>query len=207
MDMARTGRPRAFDRDQAVTAAMHLFWQHGFEGVSLEQLRHAMGGISSASFYAAFASKEALYRETLAVYLDTHGKVMSALGDKSLPPRSRIETALRGSASMQTATDHPTGCMVALSATVSSEASAALQTLTRDERAANRAAIRACVREAIAAGSLRADTDEIGLATLLEAVLVGLSIQARDGLGHAEINAAVAQGLACWDAHAPDKTV
>ena len=34
--MPRTGRPRLFDRDEALTGAMHLFWHHGFEGASLE---------------------------------------------------------------------------------------------------------------------------------------------------------------------------
>ena len=77
--MARTGRPRGFDRDEAITQAMHLFWEHGYEGASLAVLRHAMGDISSASFYAAFGSKEALYRETLERYLDKHGGIIGAV--------------------------------------------------------------------------------------------------------------------------------
>ena len=58
---------------------MHLFWEHGYEGASLLTLREAMGDISSASFYAAFGSKEALYRETLARYLAVHGGIVGAL--------------------------------------------------------------------------------------------------------------------------------
>lgn len=197
--MPRTGRPRGFDRDEAVVTAMHLFWQHGFEGVSLDQLRRAMGGISSASFYAAFQSKEALYRETLARYIASHGTVMAALHDRALAPRARIEAALRGSAAMQTGAAHPAGCMVTLSAVVGSGAGASVQALTAAERAANRAAIRACVDEAIEAGDLRAATDASGLATLLEGVLVGLSIQARDGVDGRTIDAAVSQVMRAWD--------
>jgi len=199
--MARTGRPRGFDRDEAVTHAMHLFWEHGFEGVSLDQLRRSMGGISSASFYAAFSSKEALYREALAKYLATHGAVMMALRDQSLSPRQRLERALRESAEMQTAPSHPTGCMVALSSTICSDSGATIQALTLAERSANRDAIRACVRTAIKDGTLRRDTNSAGLATLFEGLLVGLSIQARDGVSAEDLDAAVTQALNAWDAN------
>lgn len=198
--MARTGRPRGFDRDEAVTHAMHLFWEHGFEGVSLDQLRRSMGGISSASFYAAFSSKEALYREALDKYLATHGAVMMALRDQSLPPRQRLERALRESAKMQTASSHPTGCMVALSSTICSDSGATVQALTLAERSANRDAIRACVGMAIEDGTLRPETSPAGLATLFEGLLVGLSIQARDGVSTEDLDAAVTQALNAWDA-------
>jgi AcrR family transcriptional regulator len=199
--MARTGRPRAFDRDEAVTQAMHLFWEHGFEGVSLEQLRRSMGGISSASFYAAFGSKEALYREALDKYLATHGAVMLALRDPTLAPRQRLEQALRDSAKMQTATSHPTGCMVALSSTICSEGGDSVQALTMTERSANREAIRACVKSAIDDGTLRPETNPAGLSTLFEGLLVGLSIQARDGVATEDLDAAVTQALNAWDAN------
>ena len=71
-----------------------------------------MGGISLASFYAAFDSKDALYGETLDAYLRGHGMVMAALRDESLSPRDRLEQALRRSAVMHTEAEHPTGCMV-----------------------------------------------------------------------------------------------
>jgi TetR/AcrR family transcriptional repressor for divergent bdcA len=182
---------------------MHLFWKHGFEGVSLEQLRRAMGGISSASFYAAFGSKEALYRAALQTYLGTYGTVMLALRDENLSPRQRLETALRKSAEMQTDTVHPTGCMVTLSSTICSPAAASIQALTIAERAANREAIRACVNDAIADGTLRSATDPDGLATLFEGLMVGLSIQARDGVPVKDLDAAVTQALNAWDANAP----
>lgn len=199
--MARTGRPRGFDRDEAVTRAMHLFWEHGFEGVSLEQLRLAMGGISSASFYAAFSSKEALYRETLEQYLRTYGRVMTALRDSSLSPRDRLEQALRRSATMQTGPAHPAGCMVALSATICSEGGASVQAVTAAERSENRDAIHACVKAAVDDGTLTPTTDVAGLGALFEALLVGLSLQARDGVDGGAIDAAITQALKAWDAN------
>ena len=112
--MPRTGRPRHFERDDALEAAMQLFWRQGYESTSLDQLKQVMGGLSAASFYGAFGSKESLYREALARYLDTHGQVIAALHDETLAPRTALEQALRRSARMQTDVQLPTGCMIVL---------------------------------------------------------------------------------------------
>lgn len=199
--MARTGRPRKFDRDLALDAAMALFWRQGYEPTSLDQLKQAMGDLSSASFYGAFGSKEGLYRETLARYLDTHGRAVAALYDPALAPREALERALRCSARLQTRPDWPTGCMIVLSAANGSPETAHLQALVAGERRRNRDAIRACVDRAAVSGELRAGTDVAGLAALAEALLVGMSVQARDGLDQDALESAVSSLLQLWDAN------
>lgn len=197
--MPRTGRPREFDRDQALTAAMDLFWRHGFEGATLPQLREVMGGISSASFYAAFGSKEALYREALAAYLASHGLVLDPLVDDRLPPRERIAQALRRSARMQTDPAHAPGCMVTLSATVGSPDMAELKALTADVRTANRRAIAACIQAGIDKGDLEPDADTAGLTALFDTLLVGFALQAIDGTPAPALDAAISNALVAWD--------
>lgn len=71
--MATRGRPRAFDRDTALQRAMDVFWVRGYEGASLAALTEAME-IRPPSLYAAFGSKEGLFREALAHYLGQHGR-------------------------------------------------------------------------------------------------------------------------------------
>ena len=88
---AKLGRPRGFNRDEAVHQALHLFWAQGYEATSLAQLKAVMGNISTASFYAAFGSKEALFREALGCYLASHGQVLAPLIDSNLHPRRAIE--------------------------------------------------------------------------------------------------------------------
>ena len=68
--MAVIGRPREFDRDAALEAAMLLFWRKGFEAASMNDLCDAMG-VRSPSLYAAFGSKEALYLEAIEHYVRT----------------------------------------------------------------------------------------------------------------------------------------
>ncbi len=200
--MARTGRPRGFDRDEAVQQAMALFWEHGYEATSLAQLKAAMGGISAASFYAAFGSKEALFREVVSRYLATHGQAVAPLSDLSLPPREAVERTLRGSARMQTDQAHPLGCLVVLSTSTCSPESRHLQALLAGERGRNRAAMLACVERGVAAGDLPRGADAGALATTFDTVLVGLTAQARDGVPLARLEAAVSQAMCMWDGSA-----
>src|SRR6266566_10166481 len=63
----RRGRPRHFDVDEALDRAMRLFWRKGYQATSVSDLTTAMG-IKRASLYAAFGSKEALFRKALERY-------------------------------------------------------------------------------------------------------------------------------------------
>ncbi|WP_042163715.1 TetR/AcrR family transcriptional regulator [Paenibacillus gorillae] len=197
--MPRTGRPRAFNRDEAIVAAMLLFWEHGFESTSLAQLRSAMGNISAASFYAAFESKEALFREAVDVYISTHGQVSESFRDSSLRPRAAIEEGLRRSARMQTEASHPLGCLVTLSAINCSPELKHIQELLFQEREKVKGWQRDCIGRAVANGDLPASTDVAMLVTLFDTFLRGISSQARDGVPIATIEAAITQLMSVWD--------
>ena len=199
--MTRTGRPRGFDKDEAVEQAMYLFWKHGYEATSLSQLKTAMGGLSASSFFAAFGSKEALFRAVLDQYARTHGQVIVPLHDPALKPRDAVEQVLRGSALMQTDPAHPPGCLVVLSATIGTPGNRHLQALLAAERQRNRDGMCTCVERAVSRGELRPGTDVTALATLLDAVLVGLATQARDGVPYAALDAGITAAMGAWDAH------
>lgn len=203
--MPRTGRPRGFDRNEAVQQAMRLFWEHGYEATSLAQLKAAMGGISAASFYAAFGSKEVLFREAVDRYLATHGQVMAPLADPAISPRTAVEQCLRASAHMQTDPAHPLGCLVVLSTGTCSPENRHLQAALAAERNRNRAGLHACVQRAIGTGELRPDTNALGLATVLDAFLTGLSVEARDRVPAASLDAAITELMRLWDEHAADE--
>lgn len=201
--MAQMGRPRTFDRDQAIEQAMLLFWEQGYESTSLSQLKASMGGgISAPSFYAAFGSKQALFHEAVNRYLSSHGQVTECLWDDTLAPRQAIEQALRQSARMQCEAGHPKGCMVSLAvmSAPGEEGARVLRPLT-ESRAHTRAGLRHCLARGVASGELAADCDVDVLATVFDSFLQGISPLARDGVHCARIDAAISQVMLLWDGH------
>lgn len=198
--MPRTGRPRTFNRDEAVAAAMLLFWEHGFESTSLAQLRAAMGDISAASFYAAFESKEALFREAVDRYISTYGQVSESFRETSVTSKAAIEQGLRRSARMQTERSHPLGCLLVLSAVNCSPEQKHIGEVLAKERERVRSWLNDCMERAVANGELPLSTDIPMLVTLFETFLRGISTQARDGVSYEAIDAAITQLMSVWDA-------
>ncbi len=197
----KAGRPRQFDRQQAVVSAMHLFWQNGYDATSLSRLKAAMGGgITAPSFYAAFGSKEALFHEAVECYLQTHAQVTEVLWDDRLPPRQALETAMSGSARMQYESGHPRGCMVALGAMscIDENDRAVMAPLTAS-RQRTRDGIRSCISRGIARGELKNTPATLALAAVFDSFMLGISTQARDNVAPEVVQQAIAQIMTLWD--------
>ncbi|MFX3649560.1 MAG: TetR/AcrR family transcriptional regulator [Paenibacillus sp.] len=84
-------RQREFDTDKALDAAMHTFWDKGFEASSLSDLTTAMG-IQRPSLYAAFGDKKELFETALRRYTTQHAAQVRA----RLQQGSSVREAFRG---------------------------------------------------------------------------------------------------------------
>src|SRR5580700_5386218 len=114
--MAVIGRPREFDREAALQAAMLLFWRKGFAATSMNDLCDAMD-IRSPSLYAAFGSKETLYLEAIQHYVGIFGPpVWDGLAEGATARAGVENLLLAATESLPESHVKPAGCMAALAA-------------------------------------------------------------------------------------------
>ena len=185
LNTKKTGRPIGFDKDAALEAAMLLFWERGFEGVSIADLTTAMG-ISASSIYAAFGDKHGLFSHCVSRYLETRaqyatealaqptlGKVVRALFDKTV--------------AFLTSVGHPPSCMSLVGAMGCSIEAAPARDLMTAVRKANEVAIRERLLIARRAGELSKEINLDDYTRYLSMLLAGLSIQASNGSTKAEL--------------------
>ena len=196
----RTGRPLSFDRDAALHRAMLLFWRHGYEATSLNDLTAAMG-VTPPSIYAAFGNKKRLFLEAVARYLS--GPVTpEGIIEGAATAQDAAWALLSAAATGFTGADTPAGCLLASSTISCSAAAADVQA----ELAAIRRGIEAClcrrIARAIEAGEMDARTDADALAGHVMAVIGGMSTLARDGAAREKLMRVAATAVLAWPTRA-----
>ena len=194
------GRPRAFDRDEALNRALEMFWRKGYEGASLADLTSAMG-INPPSLYAAFGNKEGLFRAALDRYMADQAVFFDQI---LAAPTSRevAEALLRGVADLRSDPDRPPGCLTVQGAlSGSAEAEPIRQELAR-RRAATDAALRRRFERALAEGDLPEQADPAALARYLTTLTQGMAVQAAGGASAEDLQQVVEIALRAWPPHA-----
>ena len=196
-DMQRKprGRPREFDREAALKSAMDVFWAKGFDACSMTDLVDAMG-INSPSLYAAFGSKEDLYREAIALYADTEGGEALRQFQAHASVRDALRAMFRASVELYTGTREPRGCMVFLGAMSVGAGHAQLRAEMQKRRRKVASIVAARLARGVEKGELDARTDVPALAALCMTLFAGLSIQAQDGVSRKALFAAIEQFIA-----------
>jgi AcrR family transcriptional regulator len=180
-----------------------VFREHGYEGATLAALQEAMGGISPQSLYAAFGSKEALFKEAVALYRDSIAKVTAiALHDPGLTTREAIGRMLRATVAALTKSGEPHGCLIVLGAMQCSPEGESVSEHLRQMRATTHKIILARIKRGISEGDVPSRANAEAIATFLTAFGHGLSVQARDGASRSALTAAVDCAMSAWDAFA-----
>jgi AcrR family transcriptional regulator len=196
--MTVLGRPRTFDREAALDAAMLVFWRKGFQAASMNDLCEAMG-IRSPSLYAAFGSKESLYQEAVQRY---HGAARARIWDHiagGTTVRAGMNNALLAAAEVLLGdADRPSGCLVTLAA--GEECDGTAPEIGRLGRLEGLNVVRAAIAGAVASGELSKSTNVDRLSRFYLGVVQAMAIQARDGASHADLKSMAKMAMAAWPA-------
>ncbi|MDD2658047.1 MAG: TetR/AcrR family transcriptional regulator [Candidatus Pacebacteria bacterium] len=191
------GRPRLLDREHALEVALQLFWRYGYEGTSIAELTAAMG-ITPPSLYAAFGSKDALYRAALDRYEASYGGYAARALTEEPRVRDAVARMFREAVAVYAAGREPLGCMLAAGAVMCAPEHKDVTADLARRRSAVIAMIKDRFDRAVADEELAPSTDTAALAAFCAAVIQGLSIQARDGTDRGLLEAVAATALSAW---------
>jgi AcrR family transcriptional regulator len=189
------GRPREFDPDTVLETVMELFWEHGYDGVSISDLTDATG-INRRSLYAAFGSKEELFAKAVQRYMaGPAGYIAIALCQ---PTAWDVAKAMvHGAVDANTNPDRPRGCLLVHGALAAGDDADAVRADLAQQRDAGVKALAHRLDEAQAAGELPG-VDTLVLSRWINAVCQGFSVQARSGATREELHDVADQALVGW---------
>jgi AcrR family transcriptional regulator len=189
------GRPREFDPNQVLEVAMALFWEHGYDGVSITDLTNATG-VNRRSLYATFGSKEQLFYKAVDRYLAGPGGFVAAA--MAEPTAREIAYAMaHGAADAYTDPTSPRGCLLVQGALAAGEESAPIQADLAHRRAVGVKLLADRFAIAQQDGELPG-ADPLIIARWINAVCQGISVQACSGATREELHAVADQALKAW---------
>lgn len=190
-------RPREFDEEAVLDAAVRCFWSRGFEATSVRDLIETTG-LTGASLYNAFGDKRAFYRRALGHYVEDsiEGRIRRC---EALAPRAAVGAFFAEIVTRSLGDGERKGCMLV---------NAALELAPHDDELREEVAevlgqleafFLRCVTAGQADGTISATLPAHTLASHLLGVLLGVRVLARVRPEEAVIEGAIAGALALLD--------
>ncbi|MFD4996359.1 TetR/AcrR family transcriptional regulator [Streptomyces buecherae] len=181
-------RPRTFDEERALDAAIWAFWVKGYEATSTQDLCSATG-LGRSSIYNTFSSKHELFTRALARYMDvmTAGQV-AVLEQVERPAMERLralfDVVIDGEFERRVE-GRSVGCLtVNTTVEIAGRDPEVAALLARDlER--RLAAFRGVIEAGQRAGEISTARDADSLARFINAVIGGMRVSAQGGADRA----------------------
>lgn len=191
----RMGRPRGFDADAALEAAMRVFWEKSYEGTTIADLTKAMG-INRSSLYAAFGDKESVFHRVMERYREGRmSHIRQALAQPSL--REVVAGLINGTAEFLSTPGNPRGCLSIQGALACGTDAEPVKQAIIDWRKSGEAALKKRLQQAKSEGELPAEIQPADFARYLSSVVAGLGVQAAYGATRAELRRVAEIALHC----------
>ena len=180
-------RPKEFDREEALEAAIQIFANHGYEGSSTDALLEAMG-IGRQSLYDTFGDKRHLYLEALQHYSAHNVASLIRTMSESASPLAGLEAGLLWFADEAARTAN-VGCLGISAVCEFGRSDQTVNAVTDAMARTQRAALERLIGEAQARGEVAATVDVRVAAQFITATLAGVRVSARGGTPAATLRA------------------
>ena len=190
------GRPRTFDLDEALDAALKVFWARGYEGASLSELTQAMG-INKPSLYGAFGDKAELFRKVVDRYVRGQAAIWDALLSE-VTARAVVEKILTAAADALTSGEHPHGCLLVQAALSCTKETDCIKTELAAKRADSDLLLRTRLMRAQGEGEFAREVDVPALSRFYSTVLRGMSVEASGGATRRDLQSVIDLAMKAW---------
>ena len=190
-------RPREFDEEAVLDAAMQCFWRRGYEATSVRDLVEKTG-ITSASLYNAFGDKRALYARAFEQYVE------ESIGDRirrceALEPRAAISAFFAEILKRSLGDPQHKGCMMVNAALDVAPHDPDFQKIVAGVLVRVEQFFLGCVEAGQADGTITRSLSAANLAHHLLGVLIGIRVLARVRPERALLEGVIAPALALLD--------
>ncbi|MEV6977934.1 TetR/AcrR family transcriptional regulator [Kitasatospora sp. NPDC093806] len=191
-------RPRTFDEDRALDAAMLAFWANGYEATSTQDLCAATG-LGRSSIYNTFSSKHDLFKRALARYIELMTVPQTALlEDPRTPPLERIRVLFARIVDgefEQRPEGRSIGCLTVNTIVELAGRDAEAAELVLRDQGLRLASLAAVIAAGQRAGEISARRTPDELARFLNAVIGGMRVAAKGGADRPAVEAIAATAL------------
>jgi TetR/AcrR family transcriptional regulator, transcriptional repressor for nem operon len=172
-------RPKEFDRDEALQAAIGVFCEKGYAAASTDELMRAMK-ISRQSMYDTFGDKRQLYLEAFRRYVADRINEQIGYLESSSSPLAGIEKMLLAFAT-RTERDGIVGCMGVNAICEFGRSDPEVTSVRNTESTRLTAALKQALRQAKSKREISTTLKESGAAQFLQATLSGMKVSAKAG--------------------------
>ena len=169
-------RPLAFDRDQVLNQALHLFWRKGYQGTSIKDLIQATK-LQPGSIYGTFGNKKSLFSSALNCYFNKNLEMLKRAQEQhSEYPLKALEEFITEAVIPKNQEQDPPGCFISKSLLELSDLDADLKDMLLQMLQKVEDIFTTLIREAQGQNQIHPDQDPQVLASYLVSTIHGLQV-------------------------------
>ncbi len=168
-------RQREFDVEEALDAAMQIFWEKGFEATSLSDLTSRMG-IQRPSIYSTFGDKKELFEAALRKYTQAHASNVRAKFQHTKSVKEGFRILFEGVVAEKYSERYNRGCFCINTMVELAPHDEKFEILTREHQMYLSAIFQEMIERGVRSGELEATMNVKALAQTLVISLIGLTV-------------------------------